>query len=237
MGDVHRALVALGRERCVPAHRPVTLLGLLFRVVEQAHVALPGSAPSDLAIGQHAGDVADLVLGEGARRELVVPQHLHGALRDWEWHWAACRYPVALVLQLSVQGVLLDNLTYIIWIAEIAVSRVDVDLVGLRITLEHRLLAFAQALGVLRHVLRGDHDDRLLVSVGIDRLRAGEKHVVPAGHLSQVFAGEFGDAAVRIAGTLGTGTGEFLAELGGFLGAYLGVGAGDKACIDRQRYG
>ncbi|MNY28214.1 hypothetical protein D3C86_1621750 [compost metagenome] len=115
--------------------------------------------------------------------------------------------------------------------------RVDVDLVGLRIALEQCLLPFAQTLGVLRHVLRGDHDDRLLVSVGIDRLRAGEKHVVPAGHLSQVLAGECGNAAVRVAGALGAGAGEFLAELGGFLGAYLGVGAGDQACIDRQRYG
>ncbi|MOA29951.1 hypothetical protein D3C78_1509980 [compost metagenome] len=115
--------------------------------------------------------------------------------------------------------------------------RVDVDLVGFRIALEQRLLPFAQALGVLRHVLRGDHQNRLLAGIRVDRLVAGEAHVVPAGHLSQVLAGEFGDAAVRIAGTLGAGAGEFLAELGGFLGAYLGVGAGDQACIDRQRYG
>ncbi|MOA22111.1 hypothetical protein D3C78_1426510 [compost metagenome] len=167
----------------------------------------------------------------------MVPQHFHGALRDRERHLAEALDAHAVVLQLGGHRILLGPLTDVVRIAVVAVPWVDVDLVGFRIALEQRLLPFAQALGVLRHVLRGDHRHRLLVRIGIGRLLAGETHVVPAGHLSQVLAGECGDAAVRVAGTLGTGAGEFLAELGGFLGAYLGVGAGDQACIDRQRYG
>ncbi|MNZ81963.1 hypothetical protein D3C78_1006500 [compost metagenome] len=167
----------------------------------------------------------------------MVPQHFHGALRNRERHLAESLDAHAAVFDLGGQRVALGTIADVVRIAVVPVPRVDVDLVGLRVALEQRLLAFAQALGVLRHVLRADHGNRFLVRVGIDRLLAGETHVVPAGHLSQVLAGECGDAAVRVAGTLGTGAGEFLAELGGFLGAYLGVGAGDQACIDRQRYG
>jgi len=53
--------------------------------------------------------------------------------------------------------------------------------------------------------------------------------MIPAGHFPQVLAGELGNAAIGIAGALGTGTGEFVAELRGFLRAYPGVGAGDQA--------
>ena len=68
----------------------------------------------------------------------------------------------------AVVGVLLDGVADPVRKRKSRWLGIDVHLEGLRILLEQRLLAFGQLVGVLRHVLRGDGEQRLLV-----RVRAG----------------------------------------------------------------
>ncbi len=100
-------------------------------------------------------------------------------------------------------------------------ARVDVHFVGGGVALEQGLLAFGQMALVLAHVLRGDHQDGLLVGVGIDRLTAGKLHMVPARHFAKVLAGVGRNGALRITGFLGTDTGQFLAEFGSLFRRHL----------------
>ncbi|MNP64958.1 hypothetical protein D3C76_1605100 [compost metagenome] len=95
---------------------------------------------------------------------------------------------------------------------------VDVHLVGGRVLLQQGLLPFGQVRLVLAHVLRGDHQDRLLRRIGIHRLVAGEFHMIPARYFTQVFAGVRRNGALGVASLLGADTGQLLAQLGRFLG-------------------
>ena len=148
----------------------------------------------------------------------MVPQHFHTVFRDRERHLTQPFNTHAVVYQLGIQGVTHGAAAHVVRVAEITVPRINVHLVGGRITLEQRFLAFGQFVFVLSHILRSDHQDRLFSSIGINRLITGKLNVVPARYFAQVFTGVRRNGARRIAGLLSTHTGQLLAQLGRFCG-------------------
>ncbi|MNO99403.1 hypothetical protein D3C76_911720 [compost metagenome] len=133
-----------------------------------------------------------------------------------------------------MQGIVRHPAAHVVGVTEVTVPRVDVHLVAVRVFLQQRLLPVGQVLGVLVHVLRSDHQNRLFIGIRVHRLVTGELDVVPARHLAQVLAGVRRDGARRIAGLLGTDAGQVLAKPGGFFRRHGGVGTGDQARVEGQ---
>ena len=234
VGDAQRAVVTGRLEGHVVAHglELVFSPGFYRRRVGHGQVAGIGTAPANAAVGQHGGQVTGFFFGPGTGRQLVVPQRFHAVFRNRERHLSQPFKAHAIIDQLGVQGVVHDPLAHVIRVAVVTVTGVDVHLVGGRITLEQRLLAFGQFVFVLGHVLRGNHQNRLLRSVGVNRLVAGKLHMVPTRHFAQVLAGIRRDGARGVTRLLCPYTGQLLAQFGRFCGRYLSRCRADGDHVD-----
>ena len=164
----------------------------------------------------------------------MIPQQLHAALGNRERDLPQPFDAHAVIHQLGIQGVAHGAAAHVVGVTEIAVAGVDVHLVGGRVALEQRFLAFGQLVGVLRHVLRSDHQNRFFISVRVDRVVAGEFDVVPTGHLPQVLAGVGRDGPRGVTGLFGADTGQLLAQFGRFFGGHLGQCGTDRQSVDGQ---
>ena len=130
----------------------------------------------------------------------MVPDDLVAVLRDGEGvpiDGALQRFAIAA--ELGVHRVATRRLIDPLGIGEGPPRLVDRHLVAVRIHLEHGLLAFAQQIGVLLHVLRGDGIHRLVVGEGIAITRA--LALIAVGDLRWLQAAvPGGDGAVGVAG-------------------------------------
>jgi hypothetical protein len=118
--------------------------------------------------------------------------------------------------QVGGGGVLLDRGEYAVRHGGTAMGRVDRHLEGLRVALEHRVLARGKLVLVLVDVLRGDGEQRLFTA---ERVRQEALAVDRAGVFRQRFPGR--DRAVGVTGHFGAHRGQALAEL-------VGLGSGDR---------
>ncbi|MNH13655.1 hypothetical protein D3C79_732340 [compost metagenome] len=171
----------------------------------------------------------------GAPLQGMVEHQLAAVLRDRERRGTPGVFGVVVViLEFGSDGVFLDLVFQALIKAEVAVARVDRDLESIRVSLEQRLLAIGQVVGVLVHVLRIDHEQRFFRGVRIRVRRAGAG-VFESWRQAAPFAGPGRDAAVGVAGFFGAHRGQVLAQAGGFFGADLGVGQATAEQADGQR--
>ncbi|MNZ83548.1 hypothetical protein D3C78_1022790 [compost metagenome] len=163
----------------------------------------------------------------------VVPVHLDAAFRNREGvvaRFGEIDQRVAVVAQLYGHGAFLRRVVDALRCRCGAMARIDRDLVGVRIALEHRLLAGGQLGLVLVGVGRGDDEQRLLAgeriaeeALAIHRRSAGLETAVPGR-----------DAAVGVAGLFRAERGEGGTQLGRFLRGDGGHYSGGQ---QRQRQG
>ena len=204
--------VGVGRQ--VGNRLGVVHLGLRAHQAVDAVLLHVGRAEGALdAAAAVAGDVVpdrlDALPGQRERDAPVVIQHAVAAIGELALLGVPAGFGVDLVRQPGA-----------------AVAGVDVDPVGIRVALEHRLLARAEPLAVLRGVGRSDGEQRLLggvgvgvAALGVDLPGVGRQAAVPAW-----------DGAVGIGGLLGAHRGEFAAQVGNG----VGVGANGQAHGQRQ---
>ncbi|MNE29820.1 hypothetical protein D3C80_1233110 [compost metagenome] len=197
-----------------------------------AHHPRFGTHAEELVLGLAPGQVAvridHHILGRqlglvGLRTGVVdIPEQFQAGLRNRERVGAGETLQAeAIVDQLGRGGVLLEGLADPVREAEVAVAGVHRHLEGFRILLEQRLLPVAELVGVLLHVLRGDGEQRLFVGVGVFPELAGALVLDVVGG-AQPLAGELRNGPVGVAGLLGAGAGQVLAQASGFLGGNLG---------------
>ncbi|MCY1426940.1 hypothetical protein D9M71_427690 [compost metagenome] len=219
VGQQHIARKARRRRHCLlHVHE---LVGAFFRV-HIRHLLREG----EVLIHQHDGvGTIDLgcCLGDGlgvvgaSIARLVVPHHLDATLGDRERvvaGGAEIGQAIAVVHQLRGHGALLGDVIDFLWRCSAALGLVHRDLVGVRVALEHRLLARGQLVLVLVDV-GGRNDEQRCVAgkriaqkaIGIDRRRIGLQAAGPGR-----------DAAVGVTFLLCAQRRQGGAQLGRFLG-------------------
>src|SRR5690606_14745957 len=203
-----------------------------IRIHGRRQAATMGTAPTNAATGSYRCDIANLILGPGAERQLMVPEHFHGALRNREGNVAQAGVTEAIIDDLGIFRVPPGALARHLGVGKFAPTFIDVDLVGVGITLEHRLLAFSQLVGMLGHVGGSDDQDRLVIGKGVDRMGAAVRRRIPAGHLAHMGALELGDAAIGVGGTFSADTGQVLAQARCLLRGYGSSGQPSKTHAD-----
>ncbi|MNM99871.1 hypothetical protein D3C81_1124440 [compost metagenome] len=158
----------------------------------------------------HTGDVTVDVTAAVTRG--VVPHHLDAGLRDREGVVVAVEVLQAVTVAhgFGVLGAGLDRLIHVVRQRRGAVRRVDRDLVGVRIALEHGQLAGSQLVLVLLGVGRGDGEQRLFTGERIGQEALGVDGTGVGGQA----AGPGGNGAIGVAGLLRTHRGQAGAQLG-----------------------
>ncbi|MNZ98679.1 hypothetical protein D3C78_1179740 [compost metagenome] len=111
-------------------------------------------------LGDDPAQVATVITGD------VVPQHFHAVLRNRKSVVAVAGeigQAVTVVDGRDVEGATLGRLVDFRRQAHASMGRVDRDLVGLRVALEHRDLSFGQLVLVLVHGRGGDGEQRFFI--------------------------------------------------------------------------
>ena len=145
----------------------------------------------------------------------MVPDGFQTVLRNREWrtHHVVLE-AVTAVYQLGFTGVFNAGIVDGLWVSRRTMGWVHRHTVGIRVLLEHRLLAFGQLVGVLHVVFSSDHKQRCFVGKRVHQLAAflvacwrGLQTAVPGRNIT---SGSF----------LRAHRGQFTAQLGGFSGRY-----------------
>ena len=226
--DAHVHAARLGRRRIVGVDQRAELVGLGLGVVPIAEaVTHRGTRDQRLvACGVHQPGVPVAPVIHRVVHGGEVVHRLRPRLRNGERDlrmgaFQSGRVTDELGRHHALDRVLVDPVRK----AGGAVRRVHVDAVALRVLFEQELLSIVELVGVLVHVGRSHRDQRLLGGEGVEVGRTADAvERLVAGRRRAHAAGPLGDRAVLVAGLLGAGGREGLAQLGGLGGRRRGAG-------------
>ncbi|MNP10782.1 hypothetical protein D3C76_1029430 [compost metagenome] len=176
-------------------------------------------------LGDYLREVGTAITG------LVVPHHFHASLRNREGvvvRLLEVLQAIAVVDRLGIQRTDLRRVVHRLRSGGAATGRVDRNLVGVRVALEHRLLAGGQLVLVLVDVGLGDGEQRLVI---LERVAEEAIGIHRSGARLEA-TGPLRNAAIGIRGLFATQRCQGGSQFGRFLG---GNGCHYAAGEERER--